>query len=54
MKEGDILEWNNVNGICRGIVTYSEQGELICKVNGKTAFPLKDLRTSFSLRIISA
>lgn len=54
MKEGDILEWNNVNGICRGIVTYSEQGELICKVNDKTAFPLKDLRTSFSLRIVSA
>ena len=54
MKKGDILEWNNVNGICRGIVTESENGELICKVNDKTAFPLKDLRTSFSLRIVSA
>ena len=54
MKKGDLLEWKNVNGICRGIVTESENGELICKVDGKTAFPLKDLRNSKSLRLVSA
>lgn len=54
MKKGDRLEWKSVNGISRGIVTESENGELICKVDDKTAFPLKDLLDSPSLRIISA
>ena len=53
MKEGDILEWRTVNGICRGMVTKSENGHLICKVDSKTAFPLKDI-LSKSLRIVSA
>jgi hypothetical protein len=46
MRKGDILEWRAVNGICRGIVTESENGELICRVDDKTAFPLKDLLDS--------
>ena len=54
MKEGDILEWEAVNGICRGIVTKSENGQLICKVNDRTIFPLKDLRYSRSIKLISA
>ena len=54
MKKGDILEWKYVNGICRGIVTESEYGQLICKVDDKTAFPLKDISTSNSLKIVSA
>lgn len=54
MKKGDVLEWRYVNGICRGIVTESENGQLICKVDDKTAFPLKDLHKSPSIKIISA
>jgi hypothetical protein len=54
MKKGDIIEWRCVNGICRGIVTESENGELICKVDNKNAFPLKDLLNSPSLKIVSA
>ena len=54
MKEGDILEWKVVNGICRGIVTKSENGQLICKVDDRTSFPLQDVSISKSLRIVSA
>ena len=54
MKEGDILEWKSVNGISRGIVTKSENGQLICKVDDKTSFPLQDIFYSKSLRIFSA
>ena len=54
MKRGDILEWEYVNGVCRGIVTESENGQLICKVDDKTAFPLKDISDSDSLKIVSA
>ena len=54
MKKGDILEWKYVNGICRGIVTESENGQLIIRVDDKTAFPLKDISNSKSLRVISA
>ena len=43
MKKGDILEWNYVNGVCRGIVTENENGQLIIRVDDKTAFPLKDI-----------
>ena len=49
IKAGDILEWKVVNGICRAIVTESENGELICRVDDKTTFPLKDLLDSISL-----
>lgn len=54
MKKGDILEWRYVNGVCRGIVTESENGQLIIRVDDKTAFPLKDLRNSMSIKLISA
>lgn len=54
MKKGDRLEWKTVNGICRGIVTESENGELICKVDGKTAFPLRDLLNLPTIKLISA
>ena len=54
MKEGDILEWKSVNGISRGIVTKSENGQLICKVDDRTSFLLQDVSYSKSLRIISA
>ena len=54
MKKGDILEWRVVNGICRGTVTENENGQLIIRVDDKTAFPLKDISNSKSLRIISA
>ena len=54
MKKGDILEWRYVNGVCRGIVTESEYGQLIIRVDDKTAFPLKDISNSKSLRVISA
>ena len=54
MKEGDILEWENVNGISRGIVTESDNGQLICKVDDKTSFLFKDIFYSKSLKIISA
>lgn len=54
MKKGDILEWRAVNGVCRGIVTKSENGQLICKVNERTCFPLEDLLKSPSIKLISA
>lgn len=54
MKKGDILEWKYVNGVCRGIVTESDNGQLIIRVDDKTAFPLKDFSNSKSLRVISA
>ena len=54
MKKGDILEWKTINGICRGIVTESENGQLIIRVDDKTAFLLKDFSNSKSLRVISA
>ena len=54
MKKGDILEWRYVNGVCRGIVTESENGQLIIRVDDKTVIPLKDISNSKSLRIISA
>lgn len=54
VKKGDILEWKTINGICRAIVTESENGELICHVDDKTSFQLKDVITSPSLKIISA
>ena len=54
MKEADILEWRYVNGVCRGIVTESENGQLIIRVDDKTSFLLKDISNSKSLRIISA
>ena len=54
MKAGDILEWRAVNKYHRGIVTESGNGHLICRVDEKTAFPLKDLLHSASLRIVSA
>lgn len=54
MKKGDTIEWRAVNGICRGIVTESGNGELICRVDDKTAFPLKDLLDSPSLKVVSA
>lgn len=54
MKEGDILEWKAVNGICRGVLVKSENGLWLCKVDDKTTFSLKDLRNSFSIKLISA
>lgn len=54
MRKGDILEWKAVNGISRGIVTESDNGQLIIRVDDKTAFPLKDIINSPSVRIISA
>lgn len=46
VEPGDILEWKTISGICRGIVTESENGHLICKVDDKTAFPLKDISSA--------
>lgn len=46
IKPGDILEWKTINGFCRGIVTESENGQLICKVDDKTAFRLKDISSA--------
>ena len=54
MKEGDILEWKAVNGITRGVLVKSENGQWLCRVNGRTAFPLKDLRNSKSIKLIPA
>ena len=54
MKEGDILEWRTINGISRGRVTKSENGQLVCKVDDRTSFRLQDVSHSKSLRIISA
>lgn len=54
MRKGDILEWKYVNGVCRGIVTESDNGQLVIRVDDKTAFPLKDVINSPSMRIISA
>lgn len=54
MKKGDILEWRCVNGVCRGIVTKSENGQLVCRVDDRTAFSLQDVSNSKSLRVISA
>lgn len=53
MKIGSILEWKTVNGICRGIVTESENGELMVKVDGRTTFRLKDF-LSRRIKIVSA
>lgn len=54
MKEGDMLEWKAVNGITRGVLVKSSNGQWLCKVDDKTAFPLKDLRNSKSIKYISA
>ena len=55
MKKGDILEWKTINGICRGIVTERENGQLIIRVDDKTAFLLKDISlNSPSVKITSA
>ena len=54
MKKGDILEWKTINGICRGIVIESENGQLIIRVDDKTAFLLKDISKSSSEKITSA
>lgn len=54
MKEGDILEWKAVNGITRGVLVKSENRHWLCKVDDKTAFPLKDISDSISLKVISA
>ena len=51
MKIGSILEWKTVNGICRGIVTESENGELMVKVDDRTTFRLKDF-LSRKIRIV--
>lgn len=51
MEKGDILEWRTINGICRGVVTESENGHLIIKVDGRTAFRLEDIS---SILIVSA
>lgn len=53
MKIGSILEWRGVNGICRGIVTESENGELMVKVDDRATFRLKDF-LSRKIRIVSA
>ena len=53
MKIGSILEWRSVNGICRGIVTESENGELMVRVDAKTTFRLKDF-LSRKIKIVSA
>jgi hypothetical protein len=42
-KKGDVLEWKTINGLCQGIVTESENGELIIRVDDHTAFRLKDI-----------
>lgn len=54
MKEGDILEWKAVNGITRGVLVKSSKGQWLCKVDDRTAFPLKDLRNSKSIKYIPA
>lgn len=51
MEKGDILEWKTINKICRGIVTESENGHLIIKVDDRTAFRLEDIS---SFLIVSA
>lgn len=51
MEKGDILEWKTINGICRGVVTESENGQLIIKVDDRTAFRLEDIS---SILIVSA
>jgi hypothetical protein len=50
-KKGDVLEWKTINGLCQGIVTESENGELIIRVDDHTAFRLEDISLS-SARII--
>lgn len=54
MKEGDILEWKAVNGITRGVLVKSSNGQWLCKVDDRTTFPLKDLRNSKSIKYIPA
>ena len=54
MKEGDILEWEAVNGIRRGVLVKGGNGQWLCKVDDRTTFPLKELRHSMSIRLVSA
>lgn len=54
MREGDILIWKTVNGTCTGKVIKSEHGEPMLMVDGRTAFRLKDVSESLSLKTVSA
>ena len=51
MKVGDILEWNGINGTCRGKVAKGENGELIVLTGGGKSFSLKDVINSLSLKV---
>lgn len=54
MEAGDRLEWQGINGTCRGIVAKGEDGELVVLMGAGKFFPLKDVINSKSLKVVKA
>lgn len=54
MRNGDILEWQGINGTCRGQVAKSENGEPVVLTGGGKAFLLKDVINSKKTKVIKA
>lgn len=51
INKGDILEWETVNGICRGKVAEIGNRGSVIRVDDKTAFPIRDLERSARLKV---
>ena len=52
MKIGDTLGWRGVNKDHHGIITQSEQGDLVVVMDGGNTLPLEDLLGSTSFRVL--
>ena len=52
MKYGDRIEWRGLSKNYGGIVAKSENGEPIVKMDDGKFFPLKDVISSPSLKVI--
>ena len=51
MKIGDTLGWRGVNKDHHGIITQSENGDLVVMMDGGSSLPLEDLLGSTSFRV---
>lgn len=52
MEFGDRIEWKGCSGNYGGIVAKSENGEPIVKMDDGKFFPLKDVISSPSLKVV--
>ena len=51
MKLGDTLGWRGVNKDHHGIISQSEQGDLVVRMEDGSILPLEDLLGSKCLRV---